>query len=174
MASGLAQSGVCRELIHLRSELHTNSVQVRASAGPKIFWNAVEVRSVGMYVVWLSPTGCGGFTGIIREAEMCSGFPPPKVALVTVTSGEKGLWVVWCNSGEVRVKEQGREIHIDRIQICVRIINVWWLALILSQWRVVGCPYMWVNTRCANDGRISTYIPIPMAVIQGILWVLIG
>ena len=64
---------------------------------------------------------------------MVSGFPPPKAALVTVASGEKGLWVVWCNSGKVRVKEQGREIHIDRIQIridriqiCVRIINVWW------------------------------------------------
>ena len=55
---------------------------------------------------------------------MCSGFPPPKAALVTVASGEKGLWVVWCNSGEVRVKEQGRGIRIDRIQICVRIINV--------------------------------------------------
>ena len=37
-----------------------------------------------------------------------------------------GLWVVWCNSGEVMVKEQGREIRIDRIQICVRIIDVWW------------------------------------------------
>ena len=49
------------------------------------------MRSVGMYVVWLSPAGCGGFTGISREAEICSGFPPPKTALVTVASGEKGL-----------------------------------------------------------------------------------
>ena len=67
------------------------------------------------YVVWLSPAGCCGFTDISRDAEMCSGFPPPQAALVTVSSGEKGLWVVWCNSGEIRDKEQGREIHIDRI-----------------------------------------------------------
>ena len=26
----------------------------------------------------------------------------------------------------------------------------------------MGFPYSWVNTRCANDGRIYT-IPIPMA-----------
>ena len=62
---------------------------------------------MGMYMVWLSPAGCRGFTAIFWEAEMCSGFPPPRTALVTVASGEKGLWVVWCNSGEVRVKEQG-------------------------------------------------------------------
>ena len=63
---------------------------------------------------------------------MYSGFPPPQAALVTVASGEKGLWVVWCNSGEIRVKKQGREIRIDRIQINVRIIDVWWWAFILS------------------------------------------
>ena len=51
-----------------------------------------------MYVVWLSPAGCGGFTGISRDAEMCSGFPPPQAALVTVASGKKRPWVVWCNS----------------------------------------------------------------------------
>ena len=45
-----------------------------------------------MYVVWLSQAGCGGFTGISRDAEMCSGFPPPQIALVAVASGEKGLW----------------------------------------------------------------------------------
>ena len=49
MASGLAQSGACRLIIHLRSELFINSVWVRASAGLKIFRNAVEMRSVGMY-----------------------------------------------------------------------------------------------------------------------------
>ena len=59
-----------------------------------------------MYVVWLSPGGFGGFTGIFRDAEICPGFPPPKAALVTVASGEKGLWVVWCNSGGVMVKAQ--------------------------------------------------------------------
>ena len=77
-------------------------------------------------MVWLSPGGSGGFTGISRDAEMCPGFPPSQAALVTVASGEKGLWVVWCNSGEVRFNEQGREIRIDRIQIFVRIIDVWW------------------------------------------------
>ena len=44
---------------------------------------------------------------------MCSGFHPPQAALAAVASGEKELWVVWCNSGEVRVKEQGKEIRID-------------------------------------------------------------
>ena len=81
---------------------------------------------MGMYVVWLSPAGCGGFTGISREAEMCSGLPPPQAVLVTVASGGKGTLGSMCNSDEVRVKEQGREIRIDRIQLCVMIINVWW------------------------------------------------
>ena len=31
-----------------------------------------------MYVVWLSPGGSGGFTGISRDAEICPGFPPPQ------------------------------------------------------------------------------------------------
>ena len=61
-----------------------------------------------MYVVWLSPGGSSGFTGISRDAEICPGFPPPQAALVTVASGEKGLCVVWCSSGEVRFKGQGR------------------------------------------------------------------
>ena len=78
-----------------------------------------------MYVVLLSTGGSGGFTGISRDAEVCPDFPPPPADLVTVASGEKGLWVVWCNSGEVRFKERGREIRIDMIQICVRIIDVW-------------------------------------------------
>ena len=97
---------------------------------------------MGMYVVWLSPAGCGGFTGISRDAEMCSGFPPPQAALITGASGESGLWVVWCNSGEIRVKEQGREIRIDRIQLYVRIIDVWWWALILSLWSGNGFPLL--------------------------------
>ena len=95
-----------------------------------------------MYVVWLSPGGFGGFTGIFRDAEICPGFPPPKAALATVASGEKGLWVVWCNSGEIRVKEQEREIRIDRIQTYVRIIDVWWWALILSLWSGDGFPLL--------------------------------
>ena len=57
-------------------------------------------------------------------AEICPGFPPPQAARGTVASGEKGLWVVWYNSDVVKVKVQGREIRIDRIQICVRVIMV--------------------------------------------------
>ena len=95
-----------------------------------------------MYVVWLSPAGCDGFTGISRDAEMCSGFPPPQAALVTVASGKRGPWVVWCNSCEVKLKEQEREIRIDRIQVCVRIINVWWWALILSLCSGDGFPLL--------------------------------
>ena len=49
-----------------------------------------EEESGLMYVVWLSPGGFGGFTGIFRDAEICPGFPPPKAALVTVASGGKG------------------------------------------------------------------------------------
>ena len=97
---------------------------------------------MGMYVVWLSPAGCGGFTDIFRDAEICPGFPPPQAALVTGASGEKGLWSVSCNRGEIRVKEQGREIRIDRIQIYVRIIDVWWWALILSLWSGDGFPLL--------------------------------
>ena len=44
-------------------------------------------------------------------------------ARVTVASGENGLWVVWYNSCVVKVKAQGREIRIGRIQICVRVIG---------------------------------------------------
>ena len=74
---------------------------------------------------------------------MCSGFPPPQTALVTVASGENGtLGSIWCNSGEVRVKEQGSEIRIDRIQICVMIINVWCWASILSLWSGDGFPLL--------------------------------
>ena len=35
-----------------------------------------------------------GFIGSFREAKMCSGFPPPQAARVTVAAGNKGLWVV--------------------------------------------------------------------------------
>ena len=63
-----------------------------------------------MYVVWLSPGGSGGFTGIFRNAEICPGFPPPQAALVTVASVEKGRWVVWYNSGKVILRHRGRDI----------------------------------------------------------------
>ena len=57
-------------------------------------------------------------------AEICPGFPPPQAARVTVASGENVLWVAWYNSDVVKVKVQGREIRIGRIQICVRVIIV--------------------------------------------------
>ena len=38
---------------------------------------------------------------------MCSGFPPPQATLVTVASGEKGLWVVWCNSARSGLRNKG-------------------------------------------------------------------
>ena len=92
-----------------------------------------------MCVVWLSSER-SGFTGTFREAVMCPGFPPPQAARVTVVSGEKGLWVVWYNSNMVRLRNKGREIRIGRIQICVRVINLWWWALILSLRSGEGIP----------------------------------
>ena len=78
-----------------------------------------------MYVVWLSPGGFGVFTGIFRVAEICPGFLPPKAALVTVASGEKGLWVVWCNGDEDRFKGQRREsLNDGNTTITLRLR--WW------------------------------------------------
>ena len=48
--------------------------------------------------------------------EMCPGFPPSQTTLVTAASGDKGLWVVWCSSDEVRLRIKEREILIDRIK----------------------------------------------------------
>ena len=42
-------------------------------------------------MVFLSPAGCGSFTGISRVAEMCPGFSPPQATLVTVASREIGF-----------------------------------------------------------------------------------
>ena len=72
-----------------------------------------------MFVVWLSPGGSVRFTGISWDAEICPGFPPPQAALVTVASGEKELWVVWCNSGEVMLRLRGRGTLICMIRVMV-------------------------------------------------------
>ena len=74
-------------------------------------------------------SGCRQVDAVVSQAypgyaEICPGFPPPQAARVTVASGEKGLLVVWYNSDVVKVKVQGREIRIGRIQICVRDIIV--------------------------------------------------
>ena len=81
----------------------------------EIFSECKRNKSVGMYVVWLSPAGYSGFTGISRDLQMCSGLPPPQAALVTVASGEKGPCVVWCNSGGERFRIIGRGILIGMI-----------------------------------------------------------
>ena len=90
-------------------------------------------------------SGCRQADAVVSQAypgyaEICPGFPPPQAARVTVASGENGLWVVWYNSDVVKVKAQGREIRIGRIQISVRVIIVlvaginpvtaewWWLG----------------------------------------------
>ena len=74
-------------------------------------------------------SGCRQADAVVSQAypgyaEICPGFPPPQAARVTVASGEKGLWVVWYDSDVFKVKAQGREIRIDRILICVRVIIV--------------------------------------------------
>ena len=82
---GVRASSVGSVLVNYTpSELHTISVRCRASPGSNIFRIAVEVRSVGMYVIWLSP-------GISRVAEMSHGFPLPQAALVTVASVKKRI-----------------------------------------------------------------------------------
>ena len=90
-------------------------------------------------------SGCRQADAVVSQAypgyaEIRPGFPPPQAARVTVASGENGLWVVWYNSDVVKVKAQGREIRIDRVQICVSVIIVlvaginpvtaewWWLG----------------------------------------------
>ena len=74
-------------------------------------------------------SGCRQADAVVSQAypwyaEICPGFPLPQAARVTVASWERELWVVWYNSDVVKVKAQGREILIGRIQICVRVIIV--------------------------------------------------
>ena len=49
---------------------------------------------------------------LISDAKMCAGFPPHQVALFRLFL-ENGIFVVWCNSGEVRLKERGNAICIE-------------------------------------------------------------
>ena len=45
------------------SELHTNTLRVPTPPALNVFSDKNEIKYIGMYVVWLSPSGCGGFTG---------------------------------------------------------------------------------------------------------------
>ena len=49
---------------------------------------------------------------LISDAKLCAGFPSPQVALFSLFL-EKGILVVWCNSGKVRFKERGNAICIE-------------------------------------------------------------
>ena len=63
-----------------------------------------------MYVVWLSPGGRGGFTGIISGyAEICPGFPPPQTALAITASGRGTLGRMVQNVSSVRYSAVGSE-----------------------------------------------------------------
>ena len=52
------------EALYFTTELHTSSIRARVQPGTKYLYGK---KSVGMYVVWLSPSRCSGFTGISRE-----------------------------------------------------------------------------------------------------------
>ena len=60
-----------------------------------------------MYAVWLLPFGRVVSQAYSGNAEMCPGIPPSQAALVTAAAGDKGLWVVWCISDEVRQRGVG-------------------------------------------------------------------
>ena len=65
---------VCQDwqiILSLMAE--ASSTTTTATPEPKIFRNSAEVKSVETFVVWLSPAGCGAFTGISQVAEMCPG-----------------------------------------------------------------------------------------------------
>ena len=55
--------------------------------------------------------GCRQLDAVVSQAYpgmprcVLAGFPPPQAALITVAFGKRGLWVVWCNKGEVIVNE---------------------------------------------------------------------
>ena len=75
------------------------------------------------------------------NAEMCPGFPPPQAALVTAAAGDKGLWVVWCISDEVRLRQKVGKSLMAQLNN-VRIIMVRWQASILSLRSSDGIPVL--------------------------------
>ena len=80
---------------------HTSSVRVRVPSGTKKKKNPSECMQFGcrLPIAVVSQAYPG-------NAEMYPGFPPPQAALVTAAGGDKGLWVVWCNSDEVRLRQR--------------------------------------------------------------------
>ena len=44
-------------------------------------FNVTKLHQSVLYMVWLSPGGSGGCTGISWDAEICPGFRPPRATL---------------------------------------------------------------------------------------------
>ena len=56
------------------------------------------------------------------NVEMCPDFPPAQAALLTAAAGDKGIWVVWCSSDEVRLRQTGGKSSLKGLNN-VRIYN---------------------------------------------------
>ena len=84
----------------------TSSVRVRVPSGTKKKKNPSECMRFGccLPIAVVSQAYPG-------NAKMCPGFPPPQAALVTAAAGDKGLWVVWCSSDEVRLRHREGNPH---------------------------------------------------------------
>ena len=57
------------EPLYFTTELHTSAYGFESSQGQNIYMEKKKKKekNVGMYVVWLSPSGRDGFAGISRE-----------------------------------------------------------------------------------------------------------
>ena len=49
---------------------------------------------------------------LISDSKMCAGIPPPQVGVFSLFL-EKGILVVWCNSGEVRFRGKGNAACLE-------------------------------------------------------------
>ena len=52
-------------------------------------------KSVGMYVVWLSPSGRGGLQAYPGDAEVCPSFPPSQAALRIIFGNREIIGPKW-------------------------------------------------------------------------------
>ena len=71
-----------------------------------------EKESIGMYAVF----GCRLPIAVVSQtypgnAKMYPTFPPPQAALVNAAAGDKGFWVEWCSSDEVRLRQREGNPH---------------------------------------------------------------